>query len=368
MQPELTQIPPSIAAVNDYLDFAQQNLTPEIWEYIHSGSADDVTFANNESGFRDIKINSRVLRDLSRGSTHLTLLGEDYLHPIFLGPVAYQKVAHKDGEIASAMAANAQDSVFVLSTLASTTLEDVARCSAGKKWFQLYFLPNREDTLKLVKRAEAANYKALMITVDAPVNGLRNRLHRSGFELPEGVRAVNIDHQQAPPGPGLHTGDSAIFQHLMAHAPTWEDIEWLKQQTGLPLIIKGIMHPGDARIAQQVGASAIVVSNHGGRTLDTSPASIEVLPVIADALQGEIPVLFDGGIRRGSDIFKALALGANAVLLGRPIMYALATAGALGVAHILRVLRDELEVTMALCGCAHISDINRECLWQPQYR
>lgn len=360
----LTQIPAKIACINDYIPYAKKNLTPMTWEYIHSGSADDITFQRNACVYQDIYLNSRVLTDATQGTTETQLFGQTLACPLLLAPVAYQKLAHPDGEIATAMAAEAQNATCVLSTLSSTTMEDVAAASQGSLWFQLYFQEQQSATLELVRRAEASGYSALMVTVDAPINGLRNRIQRIGFQLPENICAANL--QDLPPTipKPLQASDSLIFQGMMSAAPTWKDISWLKENTKLPIILKGIMTPADAILAVKHGANAIVVSNHGGRTLDTLPCPIEVLPSIAKALNQEIPIILDSGIRRGSDIFKALAMGANAVMVGRPIMYALATAGALGVAHVLRLLKDELEVTMALCGCTSISDINEACLWK----
>ncbi|MBU2978044.1 alpha-hydroxy acid oxidase [Alteromonas sp. C1M14] len=355
------QIPSDIAALVDYEKYAKQHLSEQAWAYIYGGSADEITARQNEQVYGQIKILNRVLTDVSQGHTQTHLLGDTFAHPIILAPVAYQKLAHQDGEVASAMAAEAQGGAFVLSTLSSTSLETVAKSGAGKKWFQLYFQNKREHTLDLVRRAEEAGYRGLMITVDAPINGLRNREQRAGFTLPPGVRAENCIHYQD--SQSVEKGASAVFQGLMTSAPTWDDIEWISGETTLPVIIKGIINPLDAREAMDRNVAGIVVSNHGGRTLDTLPSPIDVLPAIRQVVGPDFPLLIDSGIRRGTDIFKALALGANAVMIGRPIFYGLATAGALGVAHILRLLRDELELTMALCGCSELSAISSRHLW-----
>lgn len=357
----LNQIPSDIAAVDDYISYAQARLSPQAWAYISGGSANEHTLSRNQSVYAEIKLLTSVLTDVSKGHTNIQLLGQSLAHPIMCAPVAYQKLAHPDGEIATAMAAQAQDALFVLSTLSSTSIEDIAQVSQGPKWFQLYFQNNKPQTLALVQRAEQANFSAIVVTVDSPINGLRNREQRSEFSLPTNVSAVNCD-QLITPNP-IQANESQVFQGFMAKAPSWDDIKWLKDNTDLPIIIKGIINPKDAKRAQQIGADGLVISNHGGRTLDTMPSPIEVLPAIRQITQNQIPLIVDSGIRRGSDIFKAIALGANAVMIGRPLMYALATAGALGAAHTIRLLRDELELTMALCGCETIADISTESIW-----
>ena len=249
---------------------------------------------------------------------------------------------------------------LVLSTLASETLEQVAATAGPRRWLQLYVQPERAHTLDLVARAEAAGYEALVVTVDAPINGARDRERRAGFRLPPGIVAANLENYLAPPPAA--TPSSMVFDHFMAVAPSWSDIDWLAAQTRLPVVLKGILHADDAELAIAHGAAGIVVSNHGGRTLDTLPATIEVLPGIADRVGGRVPVLMDGGIRRGTDVFKALASGASAVMVGRPVVYGLAVAGVRGAAHVLRLLRDEFEIAMALTGCATLADIRREHL------
>jgi 4-hydroxymandelate oxidase len=253
------------------------------------------------------------------------------------------------------------DAPMVVSTLANHTLEDIARHAHTTLWFQLYFQSDREFTLSLVRRAEAAGYQALVVTVDASIAGVRNREQRAGFHLPDGISAVNLQGMQQRPMT-LAQGQSKVFDGLMAHAPTWRDIERLRQLTDLPLLLKGITHPADAQLAMQLGVDGLIVSNHGGRTLDTVPAALHLLPSIAAVVQGRVPILLDGGVRRGTDIVKAIALGASAVLIGRPMIYGMTTAGALGVAHVLRLLWEELEVAMALTGCRTLEEITPDVL------
>ncbi len=270
-------------------------------------------------------------------------------------------MAHPDGELATAIAAAAQQAGMVLGTQASVSMEAVANAvggdaTRGSLWFQVYWQADRGVVRELVQRAEACGFEALVLTADAPVSGARDAERRAGFRLPAGVSAVNLRMAGTTPA----AGDG--MDGLRAAAPTWADLEWLVSHTRLPVIVKGVLHPEDARRAQAAGAAAIVVSNHGGRTLDASPATAVMLPRIAQAVGASMPLLVDGGIRRGTDILKAMALGAHAVLVGRPAVWGLANAGAAGVAHVLRLLRDELEIAMALCGCTDLSKADASLL------
>jgi 4-hydroxymandelate oxidase len=340
----------------DYERLAHQRLQPNELAFFAGGAADEITVRWNREAFDGIAFSPRVLRGGSGGHTRLSLFGREYKHPIFVAPMALQKLAHKDGEIATAIAAEAQDAGMVLSAQASIPMEDVYRIGATCRWFQLYIQPKREATIALVRRAEAAGFEVLVVPVDAPVNGARTREHRAGFQLPPEISAVNLQGLPAPETTILSPDGSVVFDHLVALAPTWDDIAWLKGQTRLPIVLKGILASEDAAHAMALGVDGIIVSNHGGRTLDTAPATIEVLPEIAAVTQGRIPILLDGGIRRGTDVLKAIARGASAVLVGRPIIYGLAVDGTLGAAHVLRLLRDELEMAMALTGCRTLAD------------
>ncbi|WP_245841081.1 alpha-hydroxy acid oxidase [Puniceibacterium sediminis] len=326
--------------------------------YFLGGAADEITLAENRRCFDRVGLVPRVLSGGTGGSTALRLLGRDLAHPVILAPVAYQRMAHPDGESGTAMAAAALDALMVLSCQASEPLEVPAKVGRTCRWMQIYMQPAREATLALARRAEAAGYEALVVTVDAPLNGVRNREMRAGFRLPDGISAVNLANLPNPPVPPLPDGASAVFDRFMARAPSWDDIRWLRGQTGLKLVLKGILHPDDAVRAVETGVDALIVSNHGGRVLDSAAPALVQLPQIAAAVGPDVPLLLDGGIRRGTDIVKALALGARAVLIGRPIVEALAVNGAQGVAHILRLLRDELEIAMALCGCRRLQDIH----------
>ncbi len=355
-------VPPDVVCAADYARYAQERLPAGIWAYIAGAGADGLTMRRNREAFDNLQLSGRVLADMAGASTHSTLLGLPLDVPIILAPVAYQKLAHPDGELATALAASACSTWMTISTLASVRIAEIAAASQAPLIFQLYFQQEREATLSLVRRAEEAGCRALMVTVDAPVNGVRNDQQRAGFQLPPNVRPVNIEGMPGPvsrAGPG----ESPVFKGLLDKAPTWADITWLRSQTSLPILLKGIMSPRDAERAIENGLDGIVVSNHGGRVLDTLPSSLEALQVIAPAVKGRVPILFDGGVRRGTDVLKALALGARAVLIGQPIMHALAVAGPVGLIHLLTILRAEFEVAMALTGCAAISDINADVLW-----
>lgn len=359
--PPLTAIPRDIVAAVDYERHARSHLDDNAWEYLVGGAADEITLQENRSAFDGLRLRSRVLADVKGGHTALSLFGKKHAHPILLAPIAYQKLFHAEGEMATAMAADVMQTTMVLSTLASVRMEALPAATQSVRWFQLYFQSSREATLALVQRAEACGFSALVVTVDAPLAGIRNREQRAGFALPAAVAAVNLE-ALAPAN--ASAGNSAVFDVLMANAPSWADIEWLLRQTKLPVLLKGVLDPEDAKQALAHGIAGLVVSNHGGRVLDTLPASMAALPEVVAGVEGKIPVLLDGGIRRGTDVFKALALGADAVLLGRPYIHALATAGALGVAHLLRTLREELEITMAITGCKTLDDIGPQCLWR----
>ncbi|MEO6993610.1 MAG: alpha-hydroxy acid oxidase [Lacunisphaera sp.] len=362
-KPPLSAIPLEIVSVADYKAFARARLDDNAWAYLSGGTADEITLRANREAFDRLLLTTRVLGDFSGESgTRCTLFGRKLDYPILLAPVAYHKLAHDDGELATVLGATAARAGFIVSTHSSVALEEIARAAQTPLWFQLYFKTDRSLTRELVQRAEAAGYGAVVVTVDAPVNTMRNREQRAQFHLPPGVEAANL--RELPPAAAHQINPSALCGGLMATAPTWKDIEWLRSITKLPVIIKGIMSPDDALLAVQHGAAGIVVSNHGGRSLDTACASINALPRITDVIEGRLPVLFDGGIRRGTDILKALALGASAVLIGRPYIYGLAAAGAVGVAHVLNILRAELEVAMALTGCPTLEKISRNVIWR----
>ncbi|GAB3360279.1 alpha-hydroxy acid oxidase [Giesbergeria giesbergeri] len=363
-------VPAGIVNLADHEQLAQQRLDDNAWAYFGGGAGDEITLQANRTAWDAWRLQPRVLQRVAGGHTRVALLGRTLAHPIMLAPVAFQRLAHVDGEVATAYAAAALGAGMVLSTQASTPLETVADAfladpGRGALWFQLYLQHDRGFTRALVQRAEAAGYEALVLTVDAPVSGIRDRERRAGFQLPPGIRAVNLDGLAPRPARPLQGGQSALFHDLLHDAPTWEDVQWLQSITRLPVLLKGVLHPEDARQAAAIGVAGLVVSNHGGRTLDTAITTAQALPAVVQAVEGRLPVLVDGGIRRGTDVFKALALGASAVLVGRPAIHGLTNAGAAGVAHVLRLLRDELEATMALMGCATLADVAAVSLPMP---
>ncbi|MFV8781390.1 alpha-hydroxy acid oxidase [Microbulbifer sp. SA54] len=358
----LENIPVHLVSAGDYEQEARQRLSDPVWAQIAGGAGDELTLRKNRSAFDALDIIPRLLADFRQADTGVHLFGRRHKFPLLIAPIAHQQLLHPQGELATLAAANALETTFIASTLASTPLETIAAESEQPSWFQLYFQPTREQTLDLLQRAEAAGYEAIVVTLDAPISGLRNRVQRAGFTLPAHIPTPNTAGYKPPAPRNLAPGSSVILNGFMADAPRWEDLQWLREHCNLPLLAKGVLSPADAEQCRATGLDGIIVSNHGGRTLDGLPATIDVLPAIRAAVGNELPLLLDSGIRRGTDIFKALALGADAVLLGRPYLYALATAGALGVAHLLRILREELEIAMALSGRPDIRSIQPDAV------
>lgn len=355
-------IPADVVALADYARNAAACMNPQARAYIDGAGADGLTEVANRAAWPAIRLMPRVLADMRGASTALDLFGLALDHPLILAPVAYHGLVHPEGEQATALGAAATGGLMVVSAQSGIRWEEIATQAQGPLWFQLYAQPERADTLVLVRRAEAAGGRALVLTVDAPVNGLRNDEARAGFSLPPGLRAVNLDGFRGPQIESV-PGRAATFLGLLDAAPRWEDLDWLRRETRLPILLKGILSPEDAARAVDAGVDGIVVSNHGGRVLDTVPATAEALPGVVAAVAGRVPVIVDGGIRRGTDVLKALALGARAVMIGRPQVHALAVGGVAGVAHMLTILRAELEVAMALTGCRDLSAINPQVIW-----
>ncbi len=334
-------------SIADYAARARAALPADIWNYLDAGSGTGRTRKENERVFDAILLRPRPLSDLRGGHTRTELFGRTLTHPFLLAPIAYQRLFDPQGETGVALAAAAQQSILVISSLASQPLPDISQTGADW-WFQLYWQDDRRRTLRLLRKAEQAGAQAIVFTVDAPVK-------QATLDLPPNIAAVNLE--PAAPLAALAPGASAVFDHWMAAAPRWDDLDWLRSQTRLPLLVKGLLDVGDAARAVDVGCDGLVVSNHGGRIIDGTPATLDVLKKFRHRLPPSLPLLFDSGIRSGQDAFKAIAAGAQALLIGRPYVWGLAAAGPMGVAHVLRLLRDELEMTMALTGHPNMASI-----------
>lgn len=345
----------------EYQTLACQQLPPMARDYYASGSWDEITLRDNRAAFERYKLRPRMLVDVSQRDLNTTILGQSLPLPILIAPMAFQCLAHPEGEMATAKAAESLGSVMVLSTLATTSMEDVASVSSQTpQWFQLYVHRDRGLTRALVERAHTAGFQALCLTVDAPILGKREKDIHNQFVLPSDMELANFSrlaHLEISYQPG-ESGLFAYFLEQLNPALTWSDLEWLQSLSPLPLVVKGILRGDDAIRAVEHGAQAVIVSNHGGRQLDGAIASMDALSEVVAAVGDQVDVLVDGGIRRGTDVLKALALGAKAVLLGRPILWGLTLAGEAGVKHVLELLRDELDFAMALSGCAKLEDLD----------
>ena len=346
----------------EYEAIAQAKLTPMAYDYYASGAHDEITLRENHAAYDRIKLRYRVLRDISRRDTATTVLGQRIAMPVIVAPTAFHKLANPEGEVATVRAAGNAGTLMILSTLSTTSIEDVLAAAAGPVWFQLYVYKDRGATKALVERAEAAGCSALVLTVDAQIWGRRERDVRNRFQLPAGLSVKNLmpAGQEAFPQDAQGSGLAAYVASLFDQTLSWKDVEWLCGLTTLPVLLKGVVHPEDARQAADTGAAGVIVSNHGGRQLDTAPATIEALPGIVEAVDGRVEVLIDGGIRRGTDVVKALAYGAKAVAVGRPVLWGLAAEGQRGVEKVLEILRFEVDLAMGLCWCAGVGEITRD--------
>lgn len=348
----------------DFEQAAERLLPRGTFDYYAGGALDEVTLREGRAAYDRIPLYYRVLRGVGTHTLATTVLNEPVSMPVLIAPTAFHRLAHDEGELATARAAGAAGTLMIVSTLSNTRIEDIVAAASGPVWFQLYIYRDRELTKDLVARVEAAGCRALVLTVDAPLIGRRERDLRNGFALPPNLAAMNLK------GSGQHRVDTTVEgSGLHAYVakyidPTieWSDVEWLRSITRLPLVIKGIARADDARRAVDAGARAVVVSNHGGRQLDTSPATIDALPPIADAVADRAEIYVDGGVRRGTDVIKAIARGARAVLIGRPVLWGLAVGGENGVRQVLDILRTELDNALGLCGCTDIEDVGPDLL------
>ena len=343
-----------ILNLNEFEEPARANMAPFAFDYFVGGASDEVTLRANIDAFGRFALRPRVFVDVSSIDPATTMLGAPVSIPVAFAPTALHKLAHPDGEIASTLACNDAGALMCLSTLSSVSIEDVAEVSTGPRWFQLYVHKERDVATDLVQRAVASGYSAIVVTVDLPVPGYREREYRQDFTTPDDARPVNFDN----------TMTEEEFNHylvgLQDQALTWDDLEWMREAAGgVPLVLKGILTAEDAVLAVEHGVEGIMVSNHGGRQLDRAPAALEVLEEVAQAVGDRAEVYIDGGVRRGADVLIALGLGARAVFIGRPFLYALATAGEAGVGRALELMRAEIENSMALLGTPTIADIHR---------
>ena len=343
---------------------AQLLLTPMANSYYSSGARDELTLRANREAWDQIWLHYRVLVDVENRSTVTTIMGQQVSSPVMIAPSAFHGLAHPEGELATARGAAQAGCIYVSSTLSNRSIEEIAQASTGPRWFQLYVYRNRDITLDLISRAEQSGCSALVITVDAAMIGTRERDRTLKFRLPDGMTMGNFS---GLPQAELVSSeqDSALANYVQSQLDpslTWSDLTWLISQTKLPVLVKGIVRPDDALKAMKAGAKGVIVSNHGGRQLDTAPPTAIVLPKIAQALNGEGQLFVDGGIRRGTDIVKAIALGAQGVLIGRPVLWGLTCGGAEGVERVLDILNKELLEVMALCGCPTIASIDRDLI------
>jgi 4-hydroxymandelate oxidase len=345
----------------EFEEHARDRLPAMVYDYYAGGANDEHTLVANRSAFTELTLRYRVLRDVGSRSIATTLLGQELSMPVLIAPTAFQQLAAEEGEVATARAARRAGTIMTLSTLSTRSIEEVGAAAGGKLWFQLYVYRDREATRDLVARAEAAGARALLLTVDAQLWGVRERDVRNGFQLPPGLRMVNLAGSGKGDLPAVEGSGLAAYVNTMFD-PTlsWSDLEWLCGLTRLPVLIKGVVRGDDAGEALDRGAAGVVVSNHGGRQLDTAPAAVRALEEVAQAIDGRGAVLVDGGVRRGTDVIKALALGADAVLIGRPVLWGLALAGEEGVTRVLEMLGGELDLAMALCGARSVDEITRD--------
>jgi isopentenyl diphosphate isomerase/L-lactate dehydrogenase-like FMN-dependent dehydrogenase len=340
--------------VDDYEQAARERLDPGVYAYFAGGAGDEHTLRANSAAFARWELRPRVLVDVGEVSTATTVLGAEVALPLLVAPTAFQRLAHSDGELAMARAAAAAGTVMCLSTVSSVSPAELADAAPGaRQWFQLYWSQDRGFTAELLAAVAEAGFDALVLTVDLPVAGRRERDVRLAFTLPDGLPLPNLPVELA------RRDFHAALGRIVDATLTWRDLEWLRSTCDLPLVVKGVLTAEDALLATEHGAAAVVVSNHGGRQLDGVPAALDVLPEVVDAVGERVEVLADGGIRRGIDVLKALALGARAVLSGRAVLWGLAVGGEKGVTQVLGLLRDEIELGLKLLGCRRPDDVTR---------
>ncbi len=359
-----------VADVMQFEPLARKRLSQMAYDYLRSGGADEITMRENRLGFDRLRLSPRVMTDVSKIDTHLSLFGCEFEFPMLLAPIAYHRLFHPEGELATARGASAAGAALTVSSFTTTAIEDIARNMRRPFWFQLYMQRDRDFSKGMVERAVAAGAKAVCLTADTPVLGCR--YGQLAFHLPQGmecmhlrglnVGGINVAGQLS----GHQTQGAKIYDNLFDPSMNWNDLEWLRSAAGVPVLIKGVLNPQDAARAVDAGADGVIVSTHGGRNLDGLPGTIEALPRVVEAVRGRIPVMLDSGIRRGTDVLMALALGASAVFIGRPYIYGLAAGGAQGVERVITILRDEFARAMALTGRRSLAEIDSSVLWPKQ--
>lgn len=365
----MEKIGPSLASLSDFEEAAKGKIPHMAWEFFNGAAADEITMRWNKEAYQRIRLKPRVLVDVSKLDTRVTLFGHELPFPIILAPTAYHKLAHPEGELATVRGAGAAGATMIVSTVATTSIEDIAGAAKSPPWFQLYFQQDRGFTRELVQRVETAGCRAICLTVDTPVAGIRNRETRAQFALPPNMERPNLRGLKihgvdvSTSSEGHNPSGNGIYSAVLDPELNWKDIEWLLSFMKVPLLVKGVLNPDDADHAVKAGVAGIMVSNHGARDLDTVPATVDALPLVAEKVAGRVPVIVDGGVRRGTDVVKALALGANAVMIGRPYVYGLGVAGEDGVAAVVNILRREFEMALALMGRPSIASIDRSALW-----
>ena len=349
------------------LDFearARQALPPHIWDFIEAGAFDEITTKRNRDALSAIALRPRYLVDVQNRDLSTTVLGQNISFPVMTAPAGNQGIAHPEGELATARAAGAAGTIMALSTNSNYSMEEVSSAATGPLWFQLYHRGSNLTEM-LVHRAEEAGYAAICLTVDTPVPGSKERDVRNRYLRPPHLESANFVGEQAALGLASGTHEAATWEMPQSPALTWSELGWLRSLTSLPLVIKGIRTGEDARMCVENGVDGILASNHGGRQIDGTLSSVETLPEIVEAVQGRAEIYLDGGMRRGADVLRALALGARAVLIGRPFFWGLAVDGEAGVRMVLEILRQELDRAMAYCGVTNIEGINRHLVSLP---
>ena len=344
---------------------ARERLDPMLFDYIAGGAGDEWTLRENRQAFARWELLPRLLRGVAARDLRTSVLGTPVSFPVLVPPMGFHGLCHDDAELATARATAAAGTIFVASTVSNRSLEAIAGACGGPRWFQLYVYRDRAVTRELVERAAAAGYGALCLTVDTPLAGPRERDRRNRLRMPShlGLENFPVSHADRHKQADSEARESALARYIADMwdpGLTWADVDWLRSLSTLPLVIKGVLAPGDAVLAVEHGAQAVIASNHGGRQLDGVPAPLTMLPQLVEAIEGRAELLLDGGVRRGTDVLKALALGARAVLVGRPVLWGLTLDGAEGVRAVLEHLRGELDLAMALAGCATVADIDAE--------